>query len=199
MLDYSNVDDLVFTINSTRIVSYINAGCIAILFYDCFDCFEKEVNTIWKKKWTMTKFMYILTRYSAVLEGGIVMYQLSIPGDWYDDCSFAFKLNAWMFVFGLGVGEVIMTIRTWAVWQKNRFLMFALPIFYVVVWAAGFATTALFLQSLEFKPNPLTPYVGCYATYTDPIIFISWVLLLFYDAGAQLVIMLQLPSYRKIF
>lgn len=104
----------------------------------------------------------------------------------------------------LKVSQVIMTIRTWAVWQKNRFLMFALPIFYVVVWAAGFATTALFLQSLEcesidcpffrarlncvmssVKPNPLTQYVGCYATYTSPIIFISWVLLLFYDAGAQ--------------
>ena len=36
-------------------------------------------------------------------------------------------------------------------------------------------------------PNPHTPYVGCHATYTDPIIFIPWVLLLLYDTGAAVI------------
>lgn len=35
------------------------------------------------------------------------------------------------------------------------------------------------------EPNPRTPYFGCYATWTDPIIFIAWTLLLFYDTGAD--------------
>lgn len=32
-------------------------------------------------------------------------------------------------------------------------------------------------------PNPITPYVGCYATHTSSILFISWVLLMLYDFG----------------
>jgi len=73
-----------------------------------------------------------------------------------------------LFVLGLGVGEsecpwnfadicplhtsfskVIMTTRTWAVWNKNRFLTYALPIFYVVIWAGGFVLTGLFIEGLE--------------------------------------------------
>ena len=73
-----------------------------------------------------------------------------------------------LFVLGLGVGEskcpwnfvdacpphtfffkVIMTTRTWAVWDKNRFLTYALPIFYVVIWAGGFVLTGFFIEGLK--------------------------------------------------
>ena len=37
---------------------------------------------------------------------------------------------------------------------------------------------------LSVDPNPRTLYVGCYATHTDSIIFLDWVLLLIYDTGA---------------
>lgn len=37
------------------------------------------------------------------------------------------------------------------------------------------------LLLLEVAPNPRTPYIGCYATRTDPIIFVSWIMLLVYD------------------
>ena len=98
-----------------------------------------------------------------------------------------------------------MTTRTWAVWNRNRFLAYALPIFYFAIWAGALVLNAIFVQSLKCQhsifylpnvspaflilfisvnPNPLTPYVGCYPTQVDPIIFISWILLLFYDTGA---------------
>jgi len=40
---------------------------------------------------------------------------------------------------------------------------------------------------LSVDPNLRTPYVGCHATHADPIIFIPWVLLLFYDTGAAVI------------
>ena len=43
---------------------------------------------------------------------------------------------------------------------------------------------AFLILFISVDPNPLTPYVGCYVTQVDPIIFISWILLLFYDTGA---------------
>ncbi|KDR78705.1 hypothetical protein GALMADRAFT_244210 [Galerina marginata CBS 339.88] len=193
-MDADLVKFLTETIVDTRIVSYVNAGSITILLYDFFLSLDREVETIWKGKLSYTKFMYILTRYSAFIEAGVVIYQLSIPGTWYAQCAFAFKLNAWLFVFGLGIGEIIMTIRTWAVWGKSRFMKFALPIFYVCTWSAGFAIIGIFLQSLKFDPNPLTPYLGCLATYTSSIIFSSWVLLLVYDA--VMFILMLIPAFK---
>ena len=34
------------------------------------------------------------------------------------------------------------------------------------------------------EPNGRTPYIGCYVTQYDPIVFLSWCLLLIYDKGA---------------
>ncbi|KAF4613818.1 hypothetical protein D9613_008070 [Agrocybe pediades] len=189
-----DVKSLTNAIEATRVVSYVNAGCIAILFFDFFDCLDKEIRVIWMKKLNFTKIMYLLTRYSTFWEAGVVIYQLSIPGDWFNACAIAFKLNAFLFVFGLGVGEAIMTLRTYAVWGRNPILKYGLPIFYVAVWAAGFTVTALFLSDLEFAPSPLNPYIGCYATRTNPIIFMSWVLLLFYDA--VMFVLMAIPAFK---
>lgn len=52
----------------------INAQC-----YDFFDYFDREIEIIWMTKWTMTKFMYVLTRYSAFVEAGVVIYRKSNP------------------------------------------------------------------------------------------------------------------------
>lgn len=58
------------------------------------------------------KLMYLITRYSAFVEGGVVitrefpelsfsqtrsypaLSELTIPGDWYVGCSLTFKINA---------------------------------------------------------------------------------------------------------
>ncbi|KIM39321.1 hypothetical protein M413DRAFT_29486 [Hebeloma cylindrosporum] len=189
-----DASSLAVAIAQMRIVAYVNAGSIAILLFDTLLTFEDEVRAIWLTTWNYTKVMYILTRYSAFVEAGMIIYQVSIPGDWYDKCSLAFKVSAWLFIFGLGFGEIIMTTRTWAVWNRNRFLAYALPIFYIVVWAVAFALNAIFVQGSKFDPNPRTPYVGCYATRTDPILFISWVLLLFYDT--VMFILMAIPALR---
>ncbi|KAF9048869.1 hypothetical protein BJ165DRAFT_1526278 [Panaeolus papilionaceus] len=188
------LQELADSVKYTRIVSYVNAGTIAIIVYDYLQTLDREIRTIWSQKWNYTKFLFILTRYSTLLEAFVVTYQLSVPGEWYSDCSTAFKANAWLFVLGLGVGEMIMTIRTWAIWGKNRVLMWCLPMFYLAVWVSGFAVTGIFLQTLEFGPNPRTPYVGCYATYVDPIIFFDWILLLFYDA--VMFVLVLIPAWK---
>ncbi|KJA25144.1 hypothetical protein HYPSUDRAFT_38111 [Hypholoma sublateritium FD-334 SS-4] len=189
-----SVAELTTSIQYTRIVSYAQVASIVILSYDTLLTLDREINTIWRSKFSVMKLMYLITRYSAFVEGGVVIAQLSIPGDWYVGCSLTFKLNACLFVFGMGVGEIIMTNRTWVVWQKNRTMMFALPIFYVTLWSGGFAAIAIFLGSIKFDPNPRTPYVGCYATAASPIIFICWVLIFVYDL--VMLILMAIPTFR---
>jgi len=41
---------------------------------------------------------------------------------------------------------------------------------------------AFLIPFISVEPDPRTPYIGCYATYVDPI---SWILVLFYDTGAD--------------
>ena len=108
--------------------------------------------------------------------------------------------------------QVIMTIRTWAAWNKNRSLTCALPTLYISVWIGIFAAVCIFLRTVRCQhwvfqvsiflttgyllphpvchsfsvgPSPFTPYSGCHLTRGHPIIFVCWVLFLFYDTGAH--------------
>ena len=180
--------------------------------FDSFLTFEREVRAIWSAGWSYMKIMYVLTKYSAFLEAGFLIYRtlhselplcspsnltrsredISIPGDleWYALCEFSYKINACAYIcilwgvaeadhslqfdnqgfslldwvlarvsarrmlqifilFHTSFSKVIMTTRTWAVWDKNRFLTYALPMFYVILWAGGFVIMAFFLQDLR--------------------------------------------------
>ena len=47
--------------------------------------------------------------------------------------------------------------------------------------------TASFMLFFAVGPSPLTYYAECYLTQKDPIVFVSWVLLLLYDTGAVVI------------
>ena len=107
--------------------------------------------------------------------------------------------------------KVIMTIRTWVIWKKNRPLTYAIPLFFISVWVSIFAIISVYLRTARCQhwvfqisffdrwllltstssmifssvdPSPLTPYAGCHLTRSDSIIFASLVLFFFYNTGA---------------
>jgi len=43
---------------------------------------------------------------------------------------------------------VILTLRTWAVWDRNRWLTIILPILYNLCWGSGFVTLIRFINSI---------------------------------------------------
>lgn len=97
---------------------------------------------------------------------------------------------------------VILMIRTWAVWERDRRLAIALPIFFVLIWCAICISAARFLSSLEcmywhslrtsccvFKfinptvapiPQPLPP--SCFISERSSIRFVEWVLVMGFEA-----------------
>ena len=44
---------------------------------------------------------------------------------------------------------VILTIRTWAVWNRNKHLTIILPILFVLVWGSCFVFLGKFLVSMR--------------------------------------------------
>lgn len=134
-------------------------------------------------------------RYSTVVEIGVILWQQIVPGDWYQGCKISFELNVWLFVLGLGLGEMILSIRTWAVWNRDKKLGVFLLILWPICWGGGFAICALFNKSIRFDPSPMAPFRGCYSTDGSEIIFIAWIILLVYDT--MNLVLISIPAYRS--
>ena len=94
---------------------------------------------------------------------------------------------------------MILTLRTWAVWNRNQRLSIILPVLYSLCWGSGFIITLLFGKSITCEWNldalswwiiyymvvgalPYPGFKGCFVTYANQNILSIWVLLLFWDA-----------------
>ena len=95
---------------------------------------------------------------------------------------------------------VILTLRTWAVWNRNQILSIVFPILYSLCWGSGLIMTVQFIKSFTCKWNlhahfwwmiyfllvGAPPYPGfneCFLTQASQDMAILWVLLVVWDAG----------------
>ncbi|KAF5342480.1 hypothetical protein D9611_001262 [Ephemerocybe angulata] len=100
-----------------------------------------------------------------------------------------------LFVIGLGFGEMIMSMRTWAVWKRSKKLGIFLLIFWPVCWIAGFVIAGLFAKTVKFDPSPMSQFKGCFVTEASPILFIAFVILLLYDTVN--LVLISIPAYNS--
>ena len=102
----------------------------------------------------------------------------------------------------IGLPSVILTLRVWAVWNRNGQLGAALSVFYFSMAAAGFLVMTMFLRGLECEllvllshfhhkltsnfsvsDRPYRSFQGCFISGSNKLVYINWVLLMIYDAG----------------
>ncbi|PPQ82095.1 hypothetical protein CVT25_014341 [Psilocybe cyanescens] len=87
---------------------------------------------------------------------------------------------------------LIMTLRTWAVWYRNRYLTIILPVLFVIVWAPDLALLPLFLRSLKFPSfsdvqvavaeRPYPEFQGCLVMQADHLLIYVWAIFMIWDA-----------------
>jgi len=96
---------------------------------------------------------------------------------------------------------VILTLRTWIVWEKDRRLTYGLPILFWAVWITGFIIIGIYLrnargifwlQSPTFprsftfdtlgQISPFPRLFGCLVRNAGQILSVCYILLMVYDA-----------------
>ncbi|KAF4585293.1 hypothetical protein EYR40_002130 [Pleurotus pulmonarius] len=144
--------------------------------YDYIITFDLEVSLIWfyHSGWSWTSALFMLNRYLPFVD---TVNGLWPPAHWH-----GVKLT---------IPQVILTIRTWAIWHRDRKLAVVLLLFFAAVWGPTFAVMTIFTRSLEFGPAPFPGFVGCNFVAANQILFVTWALLMVYEAG-----ILVLMAYR---
>ncbi|KAF9449495.1 hypothetical protein P691DRAFT_703153 [Macrolepiota fuliginosa MF-IS2] len=186
------------TIRVMYLINAFNLASIAMLVYDYFLTLGQEVELIWKSRWNTVKFLFLLTRYLPFIGSGIILFYQFAPKATAYQCAIAFKCTAWTFIIGISIAELLLTIRTWAVWEKDRRLTIGLPIFFVSFWVTQYALVGLYLGTLTYEPSPYQPWVTCATFHMNRLLSVCWILLMIYDAGILILIVIQtLRTFRS--
>ncbi|KAJ7496183.1 hypothetical protein B0H11DRAFT_1999975 [Mycena galericulata] len=110
---------------------------LTLLSYDLLLNGGAEYDHIWKSKWSLIKCLYLWSRYGPFIDTAIAMLRGSgaVSADVLFDaaltsCNTLTKFNTIFSIFGIGVTEVILIIRTYALYGSSKKVL----TFCVVVW-----------------------------------------------------------------
>lgn len=187
------------TLQHNRLSNYVDVVSCTVLVYDYLLTFNSETTLIWPSKWSLTKVLFLLTRYGPFIDSGIILWQLMKPEMSYGDCDFVYKSTGWLLLTGVFIAECILMLRTWAVYERRRAVAVGLAVWTVVTWVPNMTSLGIFLDSLRYGPLPVAhlPGSGCHVTSGSPIVFVCWVLLTVFEAAIlTLMVLKAVKTYR---
>jgi len=154
-----------------------------------------EVDLLWKSKWNFMKGLYLFQRYLPFIDTTwLAIYFQFGRGMTKTTCAKIYPLDGVLIVFGFAASEMVLSLRTWAVWNRNQRLTIILPILYVLVWGSAFAVLGIYLNSVEFGDPPFSGFQGCILEHANIVIVFLWVQVMIWDT-LMLVLML-IPGFR---
>ncbi|KAI9068379.1 hypothetical protein FKP32DRAFT_1618893 [Trametes sanguinea] len=155
-------------IRSTQLVSFI--------------CIEREVELIWKKRWSVIKFAFLWHRYFGLLCVILQVYALN-PREVNDKvCSFWFYWETWGYCAVLFTSEAVLLLWIYVVYNKNRFILCIISICYIAEVASVLVILTLSFENFQAKAFGLLGFEYCVMAEPPSIFRLLWVPILAYDS-----------------
>ncbi|KAH7918276.1 hypothetical protein BV22DRAFT_1100573 [Leucogyrophana mollusca] len=171
---------------------------LAILAYDYLLTLDLEIKYIWHAHWSIVKWLYLLTRYLPFIEAVVVLTRILAPGLDAETCHILMVSNCWMYTVGMGMSEVVLMIRTWAVWERRRSIGVGLIIYLFVLTTPTWWATLRFSRSITYALPPTPSIVGCMTIHNNALVAIDWVLLMVMELGVLMLMVIKaVKNYKK--
>ncbi|KIM36931.1 hypothetical protein M413DRAFT_31325 [Hebeloma cylindrosporum] len=178
-----------------RLVTNVGVASRVISIWDYIITFGMEVDHVWKSNWGFVKVLYLLQRYLPFFDTAwLTLYVATKTGLTKTTCQRIYIVSGAM---GYTASETILTLRTWAVWDRDRRLSIILPSLYVLLWFPSYVIDVLFVKSMKFGDPPYPGFQGCFLTQSMNIkhLTFSWVLMAFWDT--LMLVLILAPTIRE--
>ncbi|KAF5361485.1 hypothetical protein D9758_006208 [Tetrapyrgos nigripes] len=132
---------IVQTFNNTNASRYVSLAGLVVLVYDHCITFDDEVEFIWKAKWKLPKVLFLLLRYIVPIALLVnIIYMSGISGYVSDK-----HCVVW---FGVSEFGVLVLLHLWNISDRNKFLVIATLVIYILAFIANMVTAALAVSYL---------------------------------------------------
>ncbi|KAJ7057173.1 hypothetical protein C8F01DRAFT_1153666 [Mycena amicta] len=171
---------------------------LTILLFDYSLTLGAEISLMWTSRWSVSKALYFMSRYSPAFDVPILLYYSMVSDLSFKQCARLQAASSWGTVFGLGVAEAILVLRTYALSGRKRSVL----VFFTGLWLIGISTSivllVLFEKSVAYGPPPSSLIPGCYLIQGDVIYAgLSFIIVLINDTIIMVyTLWIGLKNYR---
>jgi len=184
-------------LDSLSIQLYVDVACVALWAYDHSLTFTKELSLIWNTPWKFPKVLYIVSRYWSTVTLTILLYYHFSDDISVENCLISGRFVTWSIGIGMCSAEIILTIRTWAVWGRSRKAGIFLSVFFAVIWIPGFIIIGFWEGTAKYAsvPREIVPS-GCWPEVTSSLYSVSYILIAIFEG--VLLIMISIKGYTAL-
>ncbi|KAF8178125.1 hypothetical protein K438DRAFT_1844598 [Mycena galopus ATCC 62051] len=178
------------TLNGFRVVSYVDVGFLALLVYDTLLNINEEYQHIWRRKWSLVKCLYLWTRYSTFIDIVSATQKHLDSHITPTTCGNFTTFDTVFAVVGVAIAEVILMIRTYALYGRPK----QLRVFFIIMWLCiiGINVWPVVEWSQSVTPDVTSlpaPLTSCNYDHSNGIILVSYGSLLL---GETIIVLLTL-------
>ncbi|KAJ7429720.1 hypothetical protein B0H11DRAFT_2300201 [Mycena galericulata] len=137
------------SLSDLRLVTRVDVAFLTLLAYDTLLSIGQEYRHVWRSKWSLIKCLYLWTRYSTLI-GTIFAVQHRF--DRAFDPSVCSSIDMFDTIFagaGIGITEVILMVRTYALYGRSKKLLGFLLIMWLCI--GGVSGWAIVEYAESFK------------------------------------------------
>ncbi|KAK0447455.1 uncharacterized protein EV420DRAFT_1568838 [Desarmillaria tabescens] len=167
------------------------ASCM-LLVYDWACTLDREVDFVWSHPLSFSAMLFFINRYLPFVDAFTSM-SLSFTQNSPEKCIKHFKVVTWFTVVGILLCEVILMLRTYAIWERKRSVMIGFIILILVVAVPSFVFTGLELNSLVYRKAS----IGCHLVHASPIIMGAYLLLLFCETVIAVLMLIKATRHLR--
>ncbi|KAF8966824.1 hypothetical protein BDZ97DRAFT_1806687 [Flammula alnicola] len=147
----------------------------SVLVWELIITLDDEINYIWQQPWTLGTILFAVNRYLPFVDTFMALY-LQMTVTTQEMCRSYYTAITWIVAIGLMVSELIILLRTWALWQRKRIIFFILGGMSTLTFGPGIAVTSLEIKSLRFGDTPLGGR-GCKLEEASKTILVAYALI----------------------
>jgi len=198
-MDTTELSSFVQYLRHQRLVNdFVFLSAAAIYFYDYFLTLHLEIKLIWRARWSYTTALVLLIRYMGFLSIILVLYNQLVPNLSAGTCKILFPFSAWLLVTEMSLAEAMLAVRTWAVWQRNRYIGLGLAARIPAMLFVQFYFVNKFNRALTYHSTPYPGFRGCFVSTVERNIWQNYVMLTVAEATIlALMIISAFRSYRR--
>ncbi|KLO12726.1 hypothetical protein SCHPADRAFT_941002 [Schizopora paradoxa] len=168
-----------------------------LLIYDIIQNLEDEVTYVWSHKGYIGNALYFATRYLALIDMTVLSTYFFKPSLSANTCKTLHITYAYFIVFVTVIAEIILILRTWAIWHKSKVILRYLIAYSKVLIIGGVANVQLSLNGYHYQTSPLPRFLPCYAVAAGFRVYIDYAIVLVMDLNVLILTALRAFSQRQ--
>jgi len=132
---------------------FVLVGCITLLCYDYVCTFTREVTYVWTSAWSIGLPLFYINRYVPMLDIALFVYSgtnhMTITR-----CNYMLKTAIWLITVASFFAQLIIVLRTCALWGNRRLVVWPLLFLMVATLAITSLLTGMQTSDMSFAPTP---------------------------------------------